>query len=217
MRSRSRTRRYDASRRLARAAESRRRVVEAAHDLFVAHGYAATTIAVIADTADVSVPTMYAGFDGKADLLKHAIDFAIVGDLDPVAVADRPTTAWVDEATTAEDLLGRYAVQMGEIGERAVPIYSVLVRAADVEPELATLLTSLERQRLHGATRIARGVRDRGGLPKGRSLGWARDVLWVCNAPENYTMLVIKRAWSTRRYVDWARTALIRQLLDPTP
>ena len=63
-----------------------RRMVEAAHELFVARGYAATTIAAIAETADVSVPTVYAGFAGKADLLKHAIDVAIAGDTEPVAV-----------------------------------------------------------------------------------------------------------------------------------
>jgi AcrR family transcriptional regulator len=211
------SRRYDSTRRQARAAEGRRRVVEAAHVLFVEHGYAATTIASIAEAADVSIPTVYAGFDGKADLLKRAIDFAIAGDTEPVAVRDRPTAAWVHEATTAHELLSRFAVQMGEIAERAVPVYNVLVRAADVDPELAALLADLERQRLRAATGIARGVRDRGGLPDGRDVAWARDVIWVCNAPENYTMLVLRRGWSTRRYVDWARTALTRLVLDPAP
>ena len=44
---------------------------------------------------------------------------------------------------------------------------------------------------------------------------WARDMIWVCNAPENYTMLVTQRGWSTRRYVDWARLTLTRLVLDP--
>jgi AcrR family transcriptional regulator len=209
-------RRYDASRRQARAAESRRRVVEAAHDLFVEQGYAATTIAAIAEAADVSAPTVYAGFTGKSDVLKHAIDFAIAGDLEPVPVRSRPTATWVDDASNAEELLSRYAVLMGEVGARAVPILNVLARAADVDEDLAALYADLERQRLRAATRIARGVRDRGGLPEGRSLGWARDVVWVCNAPENYTMLVMKRGWSTRRYVEWARASLITTVLDTT-
>jgi AcrR family transcriptional regulator len=209
---------YDSSRRKARAAESRRRVVQAAHDLFVANGYGATTIAAIADAADVSIPTVYAGFaGGKAELLRYAIDFAIAGDDMPVPIRDRPTSIWVYEAATAEELLSRYAVLMGELAERASPIYSVLVRAADAEPELADLLAAREAQRLRAAARLAAAVRDRGGLPKGRSLASARDVIWVCNAPENYTMLVTKRGWSTRRYVEWARTTLVRLLLAPGP
>jgi AcrR family transcriptional regulator len=211
------SRRYDSTRRRARAAESRARVVAAAHDLFVERGYSATTIIDVAAAADVSVPTVYAGFEGKAELLKQAIDVAIAGDLEPIALRDRPTAIWVFEADTAVELLGRYAVLMGEVGRRAVPVYDVLVRAADVEPALADLLADLEGQRLDAAVRIAGGVRDRGGLPAGRSLAWARDVIWVCNAPENYTMLVTRRGWSTRRYVDWARATLVGLVLRPAP
>jgi AcrR family transcriptional regulator len=191
--------------------------VEAAHDLFVEHGYGATTIAAIAGAADVSVPTVYAGFGGKAELLKQAIDFAIAGDLDPVALRNRPTAVWVYEAATAAELLSRYAVLMGEVGERAVPVYQVLVRAADVEPELAELVSDMERQRLRAASQLATGVRDRGGLAPGRTVAWARDVIWACNAPENFEMLVTKRGWSTKRYVEWARITLLRVVLETPP
>jgi AcrR family transcriptional regulator len=211
-------RRYDSSRRQARAAENRRRVVRAAHDLFVARGFAATTVAAIADAADVSVPTVYDGFGSKAELLKQAIDVALAGDHQPVAVAERPTAQWVDEADTAEEQLGRYAVMMGELAERAAPIFEVLIRAADTEPELADLLERFEDQRLAAATRIAESVRERGGLPSERSLDHARDLIWLCNAPEIYTMLVAKRGWSTAQYVDWARHALTQLVLvAPTP
>lgn len=208
-------RRYDSSRRQARAAENRRRVVRAAHDLFVARGFAATTVAAIAEAADVSVPTVYDGFGSKAELLKQAIDVALAGDDQPVAVAERPTAMWVYEAGTAEELLSRYAVMMGELAERSGPIYDVLIRAADSEPDLAELLGRFEAQRLVAATRIAEAVRDRDGLPPGRSVDAARDVVWLCNAPEIYTMLVTKRGWSTRQYVDWARHALIQLVTVP--
>ncbi|MGH9119158.1 MAG: TetR/AcrR family transcriptional regulator [Acidimicrobiales bacterium] len=193
-------------------------MVQAAHDLFVVNGYGATTIAAVAEAADVSIPTVYAGFaGGKAELLRYAIDFAIAGDDRPVPIRDRPTAVWVYRATSADELLSRYAVLMGEQAQRASPIYSVLVRAADAEPELAELLASREAQRLRAARRLAEAVRDRGGLPKGRSVATARDMIWVCNAPENYTMLVTRRGWSARRYVEWARTTLTRTLLDPAP
>ena len=208
-------RRYDASRRQAHALESRRRILAAAHALFVERGFAATTIAAIAEAADVSVPTVYAGFTSKAELLRRAIEIAFAGDDEPVAVADRPTATWVNEADTAEELVGRYAVMMGELASRAGQIYGVLVAAADAEPELADLLRTFEAQRLRSATMMAEAVDARGGLPPGRTVAEARDLIWLCNAPEVYVMLCGKRRWSTRSYVAWARNALVKLVIAP--
>ena len=210
-----RKRRYDATRRQALAAESRQRILAGAQALFVERGFAATTIQAIAGAADVSVPTVYAGFASKAELLRRAIEVALAGDDEPVAVADRPTAIWVHEAATAEELLGRYAVMMGEVASRAGPIYSVLVAAADAEPELAELLRTFEQQRLRAATYVAEAVKVRGGLPSGRSMAEARDLIWVCNAPEIYTLLTTKRRWSNRRYVTWVRNALLQLVVAP--
>ena len=209
-------RRYDSSGRRARAAETRRQVVEAAHQLFVANGFAGTTIAAVASEANVSAPTVYAVFTSKAELLRSAIDLALAGDPEPIPVADRPFARWVYEAETAVELLSRYAVMMGELAERAAPIYMVLLAAADVEPELAELLAEFEKQRLQAATMLAEAVRDRGGLPHGRSLADARDTIWVCNAPELYIRLTSKRRWSKKRYVTWARNMLIKLVVEPT-
>lgn len=208
-------RRYDSSRRQAQAAENRRRILRAAHELFVARGFAATTVAAIAEAANVSVPTVYDRFGSKAELLKQAIDVALAGDDEPVAVAERATARWVDEADTAEELLARFAVMMGELAERSAPLYEVLIRAADTEPALAELLDRFEAQRLAAATRMAEAVRDRTALPPGRDLDAARDVIWLCLAPEIYTMLATKRGWSTGQYTDWARHALIQLVLVP--
>lgn len=208
-------RRYDSSGRQARAAETRRRIVRAAHELFLVQGYGSTTIAAVAKAAEVSVPTVYGGFGTKAQLLKAAIDVTLAGDHAAVPVADRPVARWVDDAGTAEELVARYAVMMGQLGSRAAPIYDVLVRAADSDPELAELLDDLERQRLRAATRIVRAIQDRGGLPDGMTLEDARDVIWICNAPELYVNLTIKRRWSTRRYVAWAHNAMTKLVLEP--
>lgn len=190
-------------------------MVDAAHDLFVANGFAGTTIAAVAAKAKVSAPTVYAAFHSKAELLRAAIDLALAGDEEPIAVADRPLGRWVYEADTAVELLSRYAVMMGELAERAAPIYMVLVAAADADPPLADLLADFEKQRLRAATMIAQAIRDRGGLPEGRTLSEARDTIWVCNAPELYVWLTSKRRWSTSRYVSWARNVLIKLVIEP--
>jgi AcrR family transcriptional regulator len=208
---------YDSSRRQARAAENRRRIVEAAHGLFVERGFAATTVAAVAKAADVSAPTVYDGFGSKAALLRRAIEVALAGDDDPVPVAERATAKWALEAETGEELLARHAVLMGELASRTAAIFQVLTRAADTEPELAELLATFDDQRLKASTRIAKAVQQRGGLPEGRTVDDARDVIWMCSAPEIYTMLVTQRGWTTQRYVDWARHALVQLVAVPPP
>ena len=51
---------------------SRRRILEAALRLFAAHGYAGTSIRMIAESAGISVGLLYNYFPSKADLL-HAL------------------------------------------------------------------------------------------------------------------------------------------------
>src|SRR5580693_10309584 len=72
------------------ARRTRRAIVAAAHDLFLAQGYAATTIDGIAEAAHVSRRTVFNSAGGKAALLKLALDWAIVGDDESIAMADRP-------------------------------------------------------------------------------------------------------------------------------
>ena len=181
----------------------------------MASGFAGTTIAEVARAAGVSAPTVYAAFGTKASLLKACIDVAIAGDDEPVAVVDRPLSVWVYDTDDAREVLSRYAVMMGELAVRAAPIYDVLVRAADAEPDLATLLAEMERQRLKAATIVADAVAARGGLPAGRTVEEARDTIWVCNAPELFVTLTRKRRWSTKRYVEWSRNTLLRLVADP--
>ncbi len=191
-------RRYDRSRRQAQAAATEREIVRVAHEQFVAGGYHATTVVAIAAAAGVSVPTVYARFPTKADLLRRAIEVAFAGDDAPVAVADRPTAQWVADTDDPVELLDRYAQMCGELASRAGRIYGVLLAAADAEPVLADLLDTFEAQRLKAARQIASAVRERGGLAPGTSLDHARDVVWMANSPELYS-LAVKRRWSSAR------------------
>jgi AcrR family transcriptional regulator len=209
------SRRYNSDGRRARAAELRRQIVAVAHELFVAGGFASTTVADIARAAHTSSPTVFSAFGSKAGLLKACIDVALAGDDEPVSVADRPLAQWVHETSDPRELLRRYATMMGALARRAAPIYDVMVRAADAEPELAALLADFERQRLRASTMVAEGVAGRGGLPAGRTVEEARDTIWLLNAPELYVTLTRKRRWSTSRYVRWAADSLVKLVVEP--
>ena len=72
------------------ARATRRLIVDAGAELFVARGYASTTIDAIAEAAGVGRKTVFTSVGGKAAVLKLAFDWALAGDDEPVAIADRP-------------------------------------------------------------------------------------------------------------------------------
>ena len=84
---------YSSTRREAQARETRRSILEAAAELFVGSGYAATTIQAIADQGGVAVQTVYAVFGTKRELLRQLIESTITGDDDPDAITERPRSS----------------------------------------------------------------------------------------------------------------------------
>jgi AcrR family transcriptional regulator len=88
-------------RRAARRAETEARLIAAASDLFVQRGYAATTLADVAEQAGLAPRTVYLRFSTKAELLRRCIGAAIVGDTAPVPLAERD---WLAATMTAPTL-----------------------------------------------------------------------------------------------------------------
>jgi AcrR family transcriptional regulator len=80
---------YDAPLRQQRAAATRSAIRVAAHELFLAQGFAATTMREIAARAGIGERTLYDAFNSKAALFDHLVGVAIVGDELPTPVADR--------------------------------------------------------------------------------------------------------------------------------
>ena len=69
-----------------RAAETRRKMLDAAITCFTTAGYDGTTMAQIAKQAGVAVQTLYFTFHTKAQLLQQTLDRAVLGDApDPPA------------------------------------------------------------------------------------------------------------------------------------
>jgi AcrR family transcriptional regulator len=198
---------YDASGRRAQAQATRERILDNARELFVSQGYAGTSIAQIAAASGVSAPTVFTGFRSKVNLLRAAVETAIVGDDEPVALAERPAMRHVHAGATAQEVLTRYAAMFVDIAPRACPISLVVYHAADADPEIAALAAVLDEQRLRGSEAIARTVVDRLGAPD--RLEDVRDTVWTLNAPLLYGLLVDQRGWSIERYADWARRGLL--------
>src|SRR3954467_14238250 len=113
-------------RRARKPTETRRRMLEAARELFLQHGYGATTLQEIADRAGVAVQTIYFTFGNKRALLKELADVSIAGDDEPIATMDRP---WFREALAAETAGAQLRLHVqgtGRILERVAPIVDML-------------------------------------------------------------------------------------------
>jgi len=63
-------------------------------------------------------------------------------------------------------------------------------------------------------TLFARALHREGHLRPDVSADEARDILWTCNSPELYDLLlVLQRGWTPERYGRWVADTLIAALL----
>src|SRR5215210_3407023 len=89
------SRRYRSPLRESQVAATRRRVLDAARDLFVEQAYTTTTVAEIAASAEVSPQTIYESRGGKSGLLEAIIDEAAEG---PGGVPHELQRWWIEIA-----------------------------------------------------------------------------------------------------------------------
>jgi AcrR family transcriptional regulator len=209
------SRRYSSQLRQAQAAETRKKIVDAALAAFLEDGYAGATMQKIAASADVVVETIYRAFDGKADLFRAAVAAAVAGGTQRAErpVEQRPAIRAVIEEPDPRRKLERYAATQPGIHERLAPLYQALAEAAAIDPDLESIRDELESERLEGMERFARHLRQAGALRPRMSVHEARDILWTLNSHEVHRMLVSERGWSPRRYRDWLARTLASALL----
>ena len=192
-------------------------ILDAAHDLFVARGYGATTVADIAAAAGVAPETVYSAFRNKPTLLKTLVDVRAAGDDEPIPVAQREPFRRIAEERDARRKLEHFATAARAMLERGVGEVQLVVRAAaSADPKIAELWTDLTQQRRTGATRIAAVLAEAGVLRDGLSVDRARDLIWLYIAPE-VDGLLVERGWTIEQRERWLADTLYDALLAGTP
>lgn len=207
------TRSYTSQLRADQAIQTRRRIVDAAAELFAERGYAATTIDAVATAAGVSRKTVFDSVGGKAQLMKLAYDFAIVGDDQPVPLNDRPEIADLLAEPDHAKRLAMYAALVVSIDRRISAIWRALEGAAASDPEARRLHTTTIRQRRRGMQEAAQLFADAGALRSDIDADVAADLMWLYNDPSLYDKLVRQRGWSVAQFQAWLTEALQVQLL----
>jgi AcrR family transcriptional regulator len=209
-------RRYVSEVRDEQARRTRRAIVTATRDLFLAQGYAATTIDAIAEAAHVSRRTVFNAVGGKVVLLKLALEWAIVGDDEPVALADRPAIRAIQAERDPRRALALWVNTVVDIAARVAPIGAVLYAAADGDPEAAELLANEAQVRMSGATAFVGYLASLGGLAAGVSERQAAELCWALMDGHLYHLLVTQRGWTPAALAQWLSDSLAATLLRPS-
>ena len=171
-----RERPYHSKLRDEQAQATRRRIVRAGGELYVERGYGPTTIDAIAARAEVSRKTVFTSVGGKAAVLKLAFDWALAGDDEPVAIADRPEVRRMMQQEDPTALLDAWVAMNAAIAGRVAALHHVLVVAADADPEAAAIVATTEQQRRHGALAFVDEARgDRCVAARARHRSGRRD------------------------------------------
>src|SRR5688500_2286704 len=201
---------YRSTRRREQAGETRRRIIRAAHDLFVSRGYGRTTMAEVASAAGVAVETVYAAFGNKPTLLRQVWYATFRGDEQDVRLLDRPEIRAVLAEPDLATRLRAHAAALGPVFRRITPLLRALQGASTSEPAAAAMLAEFDERRLDAAGHYARAAAATGQL--GVSERECSDVLAATLEGGLWYRLVGECGWSEERFAQVLGTMWVAAL-----
>lgn len=201
---------YRSALRAQQAADTRRRIVDAAAQLFSSEGYQAATLAAIGRAAGVSTETVKTAAS-KAELLIAAFEVTFSGVEAAATLTDTDVAA--DVFSVPDDAFLDVVIrQIGDANARGHALWTVLVGAAASDPVVDAALRGILERRAADYRRLvdellARGYADRVADPVATAAA-----LSFLLSPEGYQQLVTQSGWSTERYAAWVRAAILAEL-----
>ena len=201
---------YTSVRRADQARQTRRAILDAASEQFVAAGYAATTIQAIADRAGVAFQTVYAGFGSKRELLRQLIETTIAGDDEPLPITQRAEAQAIAAEPDARRRAELDAALSRAVTQRIAPVARVAEEAAASDPQLAAMLEAVKAARRHEMTASAAMLAGPGPDGLRTDQEEAAATLYVLYSPQVADMLMRDYGWSPERYEKW----MARMILD---
>ena len=201
-------RRYHSPLRAEQADGTRRRVLTAARELFLARGYAGTTVAAVAQAAGVSPDTIYVSLGGKQGLLEGVLSLARYDPEDPGQRDQEHRRDEISALTDPRQRLRRLVELSCETLARISPVHAVLRGAADGHPFAAELYARMLELRLQLQARNLQTYLGT-SLRPWLTAKQAAEHCSVLLSPELYHLLTVERRWTTRQYGSW-----VTELLD---
>ncbi|GAC1580402.1 MAG: hypothetical protein NVS3B18_14100 [Candidatus Dormibacteria bacterium] len=205
-------RRYQSPRRAAAAARTTQDILESAATLFVANGYAATTLDTVARAAGVSVPTVTANCANKPGLVAALRNSALAGDADPRPLRRREWYLAVLEEPDARRKLTTFAAAVAAINVRVGPIHRLVRDAALTDERMADLWRLEQAERRLGMAPVARSLRQQHTLRAGLTQADAVTTLWVLSGPETYWQVCEVAGGTHAQYARWLGRTMVAAL-----
>ncbi len=209
-------RRYQSTKRTQQAANTQRKIVQAARELFLTKGYTTTTITEIAAAAGTSPETIYATYGSKAAILSRLVDMSLVGNYQAIPELDRDWVEAIRNQSIQRVRLRMLVRLTCSILEHVAPLHALMRAAAVSDPEIASLRIAQQEQRLVGQTEFVRILAEVGALRADMSVEKAGEMYWLMASPELHTLLTREHGWTGEQYESWLFQSLELQLL-PSP
>lgn len=205
--SRKEKRPYTSVSRKAQAAQTRERILTAAKNLFELEGFEFVTIDKIAQTADVSVPTVYSLFQSKYGVFRALMDEALPPDHFNALVEES-----IQEKSPKERLRisAKIARQIYDAERTQMNIFR---GAAILAPEFRDLEKEREKRRYDRQEVTIKAMVKEKSLAKGLDANQARDILWAFTGRDLYRMFVTEKEWTSDEYEKWLSQLLINTLV----
>lgn len=206
---------YHSPRRAEQAAATRAAIIAAAARLFAEHGYAATTMAAIAAEAGVTPKSVYSLAE-KPQLLLLAVDREIVGDDEPVPMADRPQVRALVDADDPARSFAEVARFGAETLLRLYPIYRAFEQAVAAEPALREPWRDYQHRRRSDMRQLVVALDTAGRLRPGLSIEQAIDTVWALVTWHPVALLVEEGGWGREELAPWLEDLLTTLLTRPS-
>ncbi len=206
---------YRSALREERARANASAILAAAYRRFLDDGYAATSIARIAEEAGVSEDLVYKLFTNKRGLLVEVLNFAVTGQPDSPRVLDQEGPQRVQAEPDQHNKLAMFAAEIADRIARARPVDDVMRSAAEMDAEVATKYASMHRTRLRNLTAFVRSLADAGPLRPELTIEQAAATTWLLCSPATHKQLTDQLGWDQPQYADWLHATLAAALLQP--
>src|SRR5215216_4364801 len=195
---------YDSTNRQAQAAETRRRILDAARKLFMERGYAGATAEAIAAEANVSAQTIYAIFKNKKKMLVSLMNVSpTTGNEDHTPMAERPAVQAVSQEPDQRRQLQMFAQVVAGNLDQVAAVSEIMTDAAKVEPDFDRILQKLHKQRLEHMSLAVQQIAANGPFRAKINADYALNTIWTLTSPEVFLLLTRDRGWSKEDYAAW--------------
>jgi AcrR family transcriptional regulator len=201
-------------RRERRGADTRRRVEQAAAELFTRTGYTATSMQAIAAAASVHVQTIYLAYGTKAAVLAACAARLVAGDEDPDTHPSQRRWAREIQATVnPRRKIELYVRHVADVAACVTALIDMLRATAPSEPEAAAFLSHMEHGRREGPLHLLGPLAGADAIRPDLTPDDIADITFALASPDTLRALVIIRGWDRGRAEAWLTANLSRELL----